>query len=239
MDIAYTLWPEGDIPLMVSEVKQAVVWMKENADQFDVDPERVVLMGGSAGGHLALLAAYTAGHPALPSLSGRGDASVRGVIAFYPPVCFPELQELRHDINLRREDGLRASLNERVTNALLGRLLATQDGDSECESTYRDFLPALLGGDPGEESGPYEVLSPIFHVGAHCPPALLLQGTDDIFVLAPAVRRTHRKLLQACAGSILVEFPYTEHAFDLVLPRVSPVAQAATYDVERFLALLM
>jgi hypothetical protein len=35
-----------------------------------------------------------------------------------------------------------------------------------------------------------------------------------------------------------VEFPRTDHAFDLVLPQVSPAAQAAVYDVERFLALM-
>jgi acetyl esterase/lipase len=68
---------------------------------------------------------------------------------------------------------------------------------------------------------------------------LLLHGTDDIFDLTPAVRRLHQELLGAGATSILVEFPHTEHAFDLVLPRVSPVAQAAAYDVERFLALLI
>ncbi|MFQ5857008.1 MAG: hypothetical protein ACE5LU_15450 [Anaerolineae bacterium] len=35
------------------------------------------------------------------------------------------------------------------------------------------------------------------------------------------------------------EFPQTEHAFDLVvLPRCSPAAQAALYDVDRFLALM-
>jgi acetyl esterase/lipase len=37
---------------------------------------------------------------------------------------------------------------------------------------------------------------------------------------------------------ILVEYPHTEHGFDLILPQISPVAQAATREVERFLALM-
>jgi hypothetical protein len=35
-----------------------------------------------------------------------------------------------------------------------------------------------------------------------------------------------------------VEFPRTDHAFDMFLPGFSPAAQAAMYDVDRFLALL-
>jgi acetyl esterase/lipase len=35
-----------------------------------------------------------------------------------------------------------------------------------------------------------------------------------------------------------VEYPCTEHAFDLILPQFSPAAQASWYETERFLALL-
>jgi acetyl esterase/lipase len=56
--------------------------------------------------------------------------------------------------------------------------------------------------------------------------------------MGPSVQRLHHALVAAGVASVLVEFPRTDHAFDLVLPQVSPVAQAATYDVERFLALL-
>ena len=41
------------------------------------------------------------------------------------------------------------------------------------------------------------------------------------------------------ATSIYVEFPDTEHGFDLACPMTSPVAQSATYDTERFLALML
>ena len=46
-------------------------------------------------------------------------------------------------------------------------------------------------------------------------------------------------LQAAGVPSVLVEFPNSDHAFDLVLPHISPAAQAATYDVERFLALMV
>jgi acetyl esterase/lipase len=238
MDIAYCLWPKAQIPLMVSEVKQAVLWMKENSAVYCVDPDRVVLMGGSAGGHLALLSAYTPDHRELPPLAGVGDTSVRGVIAYYPPVCFLSLREYIHTMHPRRNEVWSRGMNERTVEVLVGGLMGIVGGDSECEPGYRDFLAALLGGGPDECPETYRLLSPISHVSPRCPPTLLLQGADDCLVLASGARRLHRALREAGATSVLAEFPHADHAFDLVLPRVSPVAQAATHDVERFLALL-
>jgi len=48
LDIAYTLRPEADIPTMVSEVNQAILWLKNNSSILGLDPEGIVLMGGSA-----------------------------------------------------------------------------------------------------------------------------------------------------------------------------------------------
>ena len=65
MDVAYRLCPEVDIYGMTGDVKRAVAWIKANAAQYQVNPERIVLGGGSAGGHLALLAAYAPHHALL------------------------------------------------------------------------------------------------------------------------------------------------------------------------------
>jgi hypothetical protein len=35
-----------------------------------------------------------------------------------------------------------------------------------------------------------------------------------------------------------VEFPHSEHAFDLIFPQINPASQAALQDVERFLAMM-
>ena len=239
LDIAYTLWPQADIPTMVTEVNQAVLWMKENGAAYGVDPECVVLMGGSAGGHLALLAAYTPNHPAFQPSADAGDTSVRGVVAFYPAVDFLSIQsqtkEYLHSLN---------SLKDKAVITMLARIFMFQtedlvwDDNSDMESLERQ-LAEMVGGDPNDILETYRLLSPIQHVGPQCPPTLLLQGLDDSLVLAQDVRRLQRELQTADVPVIMVEFPHTEHAFDLVLPQVSPVAQAATYDVERFLALLI
>jgi acetyl esterase/lipase len=239
LDIEYTLSPEGDIPMMIAEVKEAILWIKAHSCEHGLDPERVVLMGGSAGAHLALLAAYTSGHPSLPPLSGEGDTSVRGVVAFYPPADFLALQEPAAAGTVGPGGGARSLELDRMSEAILGRLFNMQCDEDDMKVSFLDMIPDLIGGAPDEVPELYRLLSPIDHVGQHCPPTLLLQGTDDVFELPPAVRRLHRELRGAGASSILIEFPHAEHAFDLVLPQVSPVAQAATYDIERFLALLV
>lgn len=53
------------------------------------------------------------------------------------------------------------------------------------------------------------------------------------------MRRLHHALCEAGVTAVYVEFPDTDHGFDLVWPRLSPAAQAATHDAERFLALMM
>jgi acetyl esterase/lipase len=67
---------------------------------------------------------------------------------------------------------------------------------------------------------------------------MLLQGTHDFAGMLPDVRRFYRALVEGEVPAILIEFPDTEHAFDILSPKWSPATQAATYDVERFLALM-
>jgi acetyl esterase/lipase len=72
--IDYRLAPTHRFPAQRDDVLAAIDYLKTNAGQFGIDPARIVLLGRSAGGHLALLVAYTARDPA-----------IRGVVAFYPP----------------------------------------------------------------------------------------------------------------------------------------------------------
>ena len=53
----YRLAREAGFPGMLLDVKAAVRWLRGHAAEFAVDPERLVLWGESAGGHLALMAA--------------------------------------------------------------------------------------------------------------------------------------------------------------------------------------
>lgn len=87
-DIQYRTAPQPNWKTATGDVKCAIGWVKRHAKSeagVDVDPSRVTLLGRSAGGHLALLAAYTPDDPALPPSCDAGDTRVESVISFYGP----------------------------------------------------------------------------------------------------------------------------------------------------------
>jgi len=53
-DRTQAVWPTN-----LWDCKRAVRWLRKNADQLGVDPERIGVIGGSAGGHLAAMVALT------------------------------------------------------------------------------------------------------------------------------------------------------------------------------------
>lgn len=54
----YTLYPDATYRQQTAEVADAIAWTLENIEQYGGDPARVIVGGQSAGGHLAMLAAY-------------------------------------------------------------------------------------------------------------------------------------------------------------------------------------
>lgn len=254
MDIDYRLAPQADLFGMLSDVLHAVAWMKANAEQLGANPLRIVLAGGSAGAHLALLAAYANGHPRLvpPDLRGS-DLSVCGVISYYGIV---DLTAAYRSMETFFANAPRAGeISGRLVNRLLaGRAAAIAAWFRGVDpSTMRQYLrdnhallslglksawEQLLGGTPDEIPEVYELVSPVTHAGPACPPTLFFQGAHDYLLPLKPARKLHLKLRQAGVKSIYVELPQTEHTFDLFLPDYSPPAQAALYCVDRFLGLL-
>lgn len=227
MDINYTLAPHSSIPGMVKDVKQAILWLKHHRGTYGVDPARIVLTGQSAGGHLALLAAYTPNHPTFQPAGQEGDTSVKGVISYQGP---PDLGALHDDIQARFVRLFPNRLVERIHRLLE---LMGRHGRSLASG-----ISSVVGGTPEEHPELYKLLSPVTYVNGSCPPTMLLQGTHDLMVDYRAVERLYRRLQQAGAPVFYVSFPNCNHAFESVLPRLSPAAQTAAYYTERFLALM-
>lgn len=238
LDFAYTLWPQADLPMMVMEVNQAILWMKKKATELGINPEKIVLMGGSAGAHLSLLAAYALKEITFQPPGEKRDTSVCGVVAYYPPVDLLAIQTPFEEYAQQTTPKLLEKAADGMIQAIFN-LGGSAETAGDGTNSHQDMIAEMLGGTVDEIPEAYQLLSPIYHVGPHCPPTLLLQGADDVFGLAPGVRQLQAKLKKANVPVVWVEYPHTEHGFDLIALQISPVAQAATYDVERFLAMLI
>ena len=79
----YPLSPRATWPDHIVEVKRALAWTKENIARYGGDPDFVVITGGSAGGHLASLAALSANDPELQPGFEDADTSVVAAVPFY------------------------------------------------------------------------------------------------------------------------------------------------------------
>jgi acetyl esterase/lipase len=82
-NVDYRLSPRATFPAHIIDVKRALAWIREHADEYGVDPDFIVVTGGSAGGHLAALLALTPGDPEYQPGFESADTSVRAAIVFY------------------------------------------------------------------------------------------------------------------------------------------------------------
>ena len=81
--INYRLSPRATWPDHIVDVKRALAWVKEHIAEFGGDPEYVAITGGSAGGHLASLAALSANAPEFQPGFEDVDTSVVAAVPFY------------------------------------------------------------------------------------------------------------------------------------------------------------
>jgi len=82
----YRFSNEARFPACFQDAKCAVKWMRAKGNDFNIDPERVAIAGGSSGGHLAAMVATTAG--AAQYEPGGGDSGCVDLPA-HVNLCIP------------------------------------------------------------------------------------------------------------------------------------------------------
>jgi len=79
----YRLSPRFTFPDHLIDVKSAIRWIREHASEYGADPTFLAITGGSAGGHLAALAALTPNDPAYQPGFEDVDTSLSACVPFY------------------------------------------------------------------------------------------------------------------------------------------------------------
>ncbi len=90
MTVSYRLAPKYQFPAAIHDVKAAVRWARANAAKYRIDPDRIGVTGGSAGGHLAQFLGVTAGVKDFEGDGGNAGQSskVSCVVNVYGPSDF-------------------------------------------------------------------------------------------------------------------------------------------------------
>jgi acetyl esterase/lipase len=152
--INYRLSGEATFPANIEDVKAAVRYLRANAVDLGVDPDRFAIVGESAGAHLALLLGMTSGVAPL-----EGDLGTTGVSsAVQAVVSYYGFSDLRVRSQQLADQGCPAD----------------DHGGTTSEG-------AMLGAEPSTDTGRALATqaSPITYVDASDPPTLLFHGTQD------------------------------------------------------------
>ena len=145
-------------PRCLPNLHQGIRWVKDHSHDYGIDPDRLGLMGASAGGHLACLAAVTAddGIVEADGTAKTSSTRVKAVAVFFPPTDF--LDYGGQVLDVRSSDGI---------GPLVGRLAFAQGlGEQTDEELHQQV----------------RLISPARRVTPQAPPFLLIHGDADAVV---------------------------------------------------------
>ncbi len=178
VDVEYRKSSESKFPGAVDDIKTAIRFLKTHAAHFDIDPDRIVTLGYSAGGYLSAFTAVSAAAPEFDVGEYPGvSSSVAAAVDFYGPIDFARLDE----------------------DDTIGSFIKHSDG----RSPESQFLGAPLAEIPDR----CEQANPLRYIAAGMPPVLILHGTADGDVPMRQSERLYEALTAAGndAELILVE----------------------------------
>jgi len=195
--VNYRLSGEAKFPAAEQDVKSAIRWLRTNADKYRIDKSRFMVWGGSAGGHLAGLAATSCGvaelEPPAPS-AGRGQAAapakplesdcVQGAVTWYGIFDFAPLVQQAPQAQGARAGAPRGG----GPGGFLG-----------CQG---DCSPEVV-----------RLVSPVSFVDPKDPPMLLIHGAEDKTVNVKQSQDMHDLLKKNGVKAELIVIPGVGHSF--------------------------
>ena len=184
--------PRFKVPEAYADVRRAVRFVRLHAETYGIDPDRLGVYGGSAGGHLSLMVGLASddGNPTTEDEVLRVSSQVAAVVAYYPPV----------DLRTRAEPSGRfpATLPDSSLFFASG-VVEPAAADRFAALDFEDVLRASV--------------SPILHVSSNDPPTLLVHGDADPLVDINNSQLIHEALASKNVTTDLVIIEGAGHGF--------------------------
>ncbi|MCE9564649.1 MAG: alpha/beta hydrolase [Planctomycetes bacterium] len=157
--------PKFSIPEVLEDMHRATRFIKANAKKYGIDPEKLGIAGGSAGGHLSLMQgnAFKPGDPKSKDPVETQSSRVAAIACFYPPTDFLNYgKEGEIALGVGTLNGFKAPFDFR-----------------EMDPVTRTFVPIT------DEKRRLEIgkaISPVYHITKESAPALIIHGDADKLV---------------------------------------------------------
>ena len=140
--VGYRLSGEAKFPAQIHDCKAAVRWLRANAEKYELDPDKFIAWGASAGGHLAALLGTTGGVKDLEGTVNdlKQSSRVQGVVDWFGPTDLLRMNETESD---RRHD----APNSAESRLIGGPVLENKDKAAKASpTTYvsKDAPPFLI-----------------------------------------------------------------------------------------------
>jgi acetyl esterase/lipase len=197
ISINYTLLSDSiHFPLPLEDTKDAVRWVRKNAEKYNLDANNIGLFGASAGAHLSMMAAYTpdntySGSPELSSYS----AKVNYVIDHYGPA---DLNKLFHTRLGTIPVGMIGLMSKKIVGLQENLVKGISGYDIRKDQDRAiDYL---------------KTISPVYFVSEGVP-TLIVQGNNDKIVPLSQSKKLHRKLNRAGIQNALIIVDGGVHGF--------------------------
>jgi acetyl esterase/lipase len=192
--------PKFTIPECVADVKRAIRFIRFHAKDYGIDPERIGVTGGSAGGHLSLMlgADSDKGDEKAKDPVDRVPCRVQAVACFFPPTDFLNYGEPG---------------KEALGRGQLSWLRAPFDFQELDEKT-KAFVPVA---DDAKRREIGKRISPITHVTPDDAPTLIIHGDKDRLVPLQQAEIMIAKLKEAGVPSELIVKKDADHGWPTLL----------------------
>jgi acetyl esterase/lipase len=182
--IEYRLGKAGGFPQNIRDCRNAIRFIRQNAKRFNIDPKRIDVTGGSAGGHLSLMVAmvpedFPDGGPT-PGLEGV-SARVSESFSYIPPTDFVRFWDQGPEDVITNSDGK----------------ISFRGPDDKIPYDSRPRLRILFHGvtpDTDKRKAFYTRMCPIGHVRQEVPPLLICDGEKDPIVPGLHGKELYKKL---------------------------------------------
>lgn len=100
--VEYRVSSQAKFPAQLEDIKTAIRFMRANATRFHIDPDRISVMGESAGGYLAALAGTTGEENAFDVGEWLTESSkVQAVVDWYGPTDFMQFDKRPTDVDFK------------------------------------------------------------------------------------------------------------------------------------------